>query len=81
MEAVELRKKLMRYIETADERLLNVVKAVVESYEENDIVAYTVKGEPLTRKQYRKELIAGEEEISKQEYTSQEDIEKESENW
>lgn len=57
MEALELRKTMKDYIEEADERLLNVLKAVVESYKENDIVAYTVNGDPLTRKNTAKNFL------------------------
>ncbi len=57
MDTMELRNKLLKYINTADERVLRIVNAVFESYRESDtseeeIVAYTVNGEPLTRKKY-----------------------------
>jgi FixJ family two-component response regulator len=81
MEAVNLREELTEYLKTADERLLNVLKAVVESYRENDIVAYGLEGKPVTRKEYRQELLAAEEEISKGDYLSQEDLEKEIDSW
>lgn len=81
MGAVELRNTLKDYINEADERLLHVLKAVVESYRENDIVAYTEDGQPLTKKQYSQELIDAEAEIGRGEFTTQEDLEKEAENW
>jgi len=81
MEALELRKTMKDYIEEADERLLNVLKAVVESYKENDIVAYTVNGDPLTRKKYCQELLEAEAEVARGEFTDQEDLERESEKW
>lgn len=81
MGAVELRNTLMDYINEADERLLNVLKAVVESYRENDIIAYSVDGERLTKKQYSQELVDAEAEIARGEFTTQEDLEKEAENW
>lgn len=81
METLELRKTMKEYIEQADERLLNVLKAVVESYKENDIVAYAVNGDPLTRKKYYQELLEAEAEIARGEFTAQEDLERESEKW
>lgn len=81
MGALELRESVLEYINTADERLLKVVKAVIESYQENDIVAYTIDGKPLSRVAYKEELQKAIDEIKKGEYTSQEDVEKESNNW
>lgn len=74
MGALELRDSVLEYINTADERLLKVVKAVIESYQENDIVAYTIDGKPLTRITYKEELQEAIAEIKKGDYTSQEDL-------
>jgi hypothetical protein len=81
MGALELRDSVLEYINSADERLLKVVKAVIESYQENDIVAYTVSGNPLTRTTYKAALEEAKNEIKKGGYTTQEDLEKESNNW
>ncbi len=81
MGAVELRETMIGYIKEADEQLFKVLKTVVENYKENDIVAYTVDGQPLTQRQYRQELLDAEAEIERGEFTTQEDLEKEAENW
>jgi hypothetical protein len=81
MGAVELRNTMINYINEADDRLLSVLKAVVESYRENDVVAYTVTGEPLTKKQYNEGLLMAEKEIVNGDFISQEDLEKDSQNW
>lgn len=81
MGALELRDSVLEYINTADERLLKVVKAVIESYQENDIVAYAIDGTPLTRTTYKTELQEAKAEIGRGEYISQEDLEKDSNNW
>ncbi|BDU25933.1 hypothetical protein [Flavobacterium sp. GSB-24] len=81
MGALELRESVLEYINTADERLLKVVKAVIESYQEEEIVAFSVEGKPITRSEYKTQLADGKLEIEKGQYTSQEDLEKESENW
>lgn len=81
MGALELRNNLLEYINQADERLLKVVKAVMESYWEEEIVAHTIDGKALTRKAYKEELNEAVAEIKRGEYTTHEDLEKESENW
>lgn len=82
MATLDLKQSVQNYIETADHRLLKMIKALVESYhEDDDIVAYTVEGRPLTRKQYNQELFDAEAEIKRDELTSVEDLEKEARNW
>jgi hypothetical protein len=81
MGALELRDSVLKYINTADERLLKVVKAVIESYQENDIVAHTIDGKTLTRMAYKEEPQEAKAEIKRGEYITQEDLEKESNNW
>lgn len=82
MASLDLKQSVQNYIDTADNRLLKMIKALVESYQEEDqIVAYTVEGKPLTRKQYNQELVDAETEIQRGELTSVEDLEKESQNW
>lgn len=81
MGALELRESILEYINIADERLLKVVKAVIESYQEEEIVAFSVDGKPITRVVYKAELASAELEIKKGEVISQDDLEKEAENW
>ncbi|MDL5514141.1 hypothetical protein QSE00_20165 [Arenibacter sp. M-2] len=82
MASSDLKQSVQNYIDTADNRLLKMIKALVENYHEEDqIVAYTVDGKPLTRKQYNQELVDAETEIQRGELTSVEDLEKESQNW
>lgn len=45
------------------------------------IVGYTVKGEPLTLESYNKRLEKAEQQLEAGEFISQEDLEKEAENW
>ena len=81
MGALELRNDLIQYIDKADVRLLKVVKAVMESYWEEEIVAYTVGGKALNKESYQNELNEGIEEIKRVDFITQQDLEKESENW
>jgi hypothetical protein len=52
-----------------------------QNYHEEEIVAFTVEGKPLTRASYKAELLEAKAEIKRGEYISQEDLEKESERW
>ena len=81
MGAIGLRDDIKNYVNIADERLLKVVKAVMESYWDEETVAFTVDGKPLTKKMYAQELQNGILEIQNNETISQEIIEKESESW
>lgn len=81
MGALELRDSVLEYLNNADERLLKVVKAVIESYHEEEIVAFSVDGKPITRAVYKAELASADLEIKNGEVISQDDLEKESENW
>lgn len=51
MGAVELRDIVLKYIHTADERLLRVVKAMIESYQEE-----TIDGNDEISAEHKKEL-------------------------
>jgi len=44
-------------------------------------VAYTVDGKPLTKAMYNERLHMAEQQLQSGEYTAQEDLEKEAENW
>lgn len=80
MTTLEIRERIRQYIEVADDRLLNIINAIITE-DQNTVVAYTVKGEPLTLAQYRAELEASEREIEEGKVISQEDLEKEIETW
>ena len=81
MGALELKESVLQSINSADERLLKVVKAVIESYQEDEIVAYSVDGKPLTRNLYKIELTQAIEEINSGKFITQDDLEKESKSW
>lgn len=80
METAEIRKKIHQYIDIADARLLKIINAIIVQ-DENNIVAYTTDGKPLTAAQYKAELDLSEKEIENGQFTTQEDLEKEIEKW
>jgi division protein CdvB (Snf7/Vps24/ESCRT-III family) len=45
------------------------------------VVAYTVDGKPLTKAMYNERLDLAEKQLQSGEYITQEDLEKEAENW
>ncbi|MFT5891266.1 MAG: hypothetical protein ACI9Y7_001367 [Dokdonia sp.] len=54
MGAIELRNKLIEIISNSDERFLRMVNALHKTYkedvsDEDEVVAYTIKGEALTK--------------------------------
>lgn len=84
MAIVDLKKRVQHYIDNADDRLLKLINALAETYQqekETSVVSYTIDGKPLTLEEYNQELFNAEAEISRGEYIAQEDLEKESENW
>ncbi len=58
--------------------LLNKIDKLLE---EEMIVGYTAEGKPLTKQAYDMRLQKAEKQLSEGEYISQEELEKESENW
>lgn len=80
MSNLELKEKIHEYLNRADDRLLKIIYAILNQ-DENEIVAYTTSGKPLTRAAYRAELKESEEEIKRGEVISHEDLEKEIEKW
>jgi hypothetical protein len=61
-----------------EESFLNQINDLIDS---TAIVAYTVTGEPMTLLEYNRNLEEGEAQIARGEFTTQEDLEKEVENW
>lgn len=59
----------------------SLLKKIDKLLEDELIVGYTVDGEPLTKELYNSRLDAAEEQLCLGKYTTQEDMEKESENW
>lgn len=68
------------------QKIMSVSKAslldkIDKLLEEEMIVGFTVDGKPLTKKAYDMRLQKAEEQLSSGDYVSQEELEKESENW
>lgn len=84
MSLEEKRKQLAEWILSSDEATLNKVEEVRAAYDtasDEEIVAVTVQGQPLTKKQYIARIDEARAQFKRGEYTSQEDLEKEMLNW
>ncbi len=63
-----------------DIRIIEQIKQLLKQ-KNNPIVGYEITGEPITRKQLIMLIEKAEKRIDNGEYITQEDLEKESENW
>jgi len=72
-----------KFIQIANpEKIKRLEAALNETLNEDDaIVAYTVAGEPLNAEHYKKRIKEADEAISRGEFTTQEDLEKEVDGW
>ncbi|HMQ00392.1 MAG TPA: hypothetical protein PKC24_11475 [Cyclobacteriaceae bacterium] len=63
-----------------DIQIINQIKELLKQ-KNNPVVGYEITGQPITRKQLIQRIEDAEQRIDKGEYTTQEDLELESENW
>ena len=59
----------------------SVLERIAEILNNEMIVGYTTKGKPLTEKAYNRRIAVVEKQLKNGDTISQEDLEKESENW
>ncbi|MHC0446605.1 hypothetical protein ACWA1F_14440 [Flavobacterium sp. 3-218] len=76
----ELKDKIRHQMDLADERVLRIVSSVFDSYL-NDVVSYDASGNPLTLSEYHNKVEEGLADIKYNRIISQEDLEKEMEDW
>lgn len=69
---------LQRILAVDEASILDKIDALLEK---EMTVGYTTDGKPLTKKQYNLRLERAEAQLKNGEIISQEDLEKESENW
>lgn len=69
---------MQKLLSVSTEALLEKINKILDK---EMIVAYTVEGKPLTQKAYNKRLQKAEQQIKSGNYITQEELEKESENW
>ena len=83
MEATNFtREELAQYIlDKAKDSVVDKIKRIISKEKNNDIVAHTIKGTPLSASQYKAEIQRGLDDIKSNRVTSDEDLAKEIENW
>jgi hypothetical protein len=88
MSAVEIKAEINRYLELVeDERFLKVVHSMLDTYlkesigEDDPIIGYEVDGTPITASTFLKQAEESMAEVERGEYTTLEELEKESEEW
>ena len=59
----------------------SIIEKINKILDKEMIVGYTVEGKPLTKEAYNKRLQKAEAQIQSGNYITQEEIEKEAENW
>ena len=66
-----------------DKRFLQAIYSMLNSYvkDEDKVVGYKSTGEPITKQRLKKEVLEAEKRIDTGEYTTQEELKRESENW
>ena len=77
----ELKKELHDYIDHADERFLKMVFAMSREYNPASIVGYNVDGSPITKEAHVKRVVLASKKVKSGDFITQEDVEKEVENW
>jgi len=83
MSTVQIKKNLIEHIERADDRILRAMYAMLQNYlaEEEQIVAFSVQGEPLTKKDMTALLEEAATDIENGKGLSSDDIRKAKKNW
>lgn len=77
MSTAQLRKELHEYIDRADDRLLKLVRGLFQADHDN----FILPGEPMSDETLKRRVRAAKSRISAGQFTSQEDLESEMEEW
>ncbi len=76
------REELAQYIlHSAEDEVIAKFNAVLEEEKTEEIVAYTTRGEPLTKAKYIQQIKDAEKRIENGQFTTHEDLMKEAKNW
>ena len=81
MGAAELRQELHDYIEQADMDFLRRVHAMSKEYEKPEIAGFTPDGTPIYSNELVKRVKAASKRVKAGDFATQEEVDKEVENW
>ncbi len=76
----ELKNKIQKQLDIADERVLQIVSSVFDDYL-NDIVAYDSNDNPLTLSEYNNKVEEGMEDIKYKRIISHQELNQEMDSW
>ncbi len=77
----KLREELHDYINRADERFLKMVYAMSKEYKNSEIAGYNIDGSPITKENLLKRVKTASQRVKSGDFISQEEVEREIENW
>ena len=81
MGVTELKEELHNYIDQADERFLKMVYAMSREYKASMVIGYNVDGTSITPKKLAQRVTSASKRVKSGNFITQEDVEKEVENW
>jgi hypothetical protein len=79
MNTAQIKRELHQFIDRGDERFLRLVHAVATNYKSEE--DYTEPGTPMDKETYLSRINSARERVASGYYTTQEDLEKEMEQW
>lgn len=82
MGTIQLKEELHQYIDQMDDKLANQIHGMIKaSLEENDAIGFAADGNPMNKEAYIRDINEARTQIREGKYISQEELEKQSENW
>ncbi|UXX80056.1 hypothetical protein N7E81_02915 [Reichenbachiella carrageenanivorans] len=78
MGTAQLKEELHQYVDRGDKRLLHMMQAIAKAYFEED---YTSPGDPMSIEEYKERIREAKSNIAVGHFTTQEDLEREMEQW
>jgi len=82
MNTIELKEELHQYIDQMDDKLANQIHGMIKaSLEKDDIIGFTADGTPMNKEAYIRDIDEARTQIREGKCISQEELEKQSENW
>jgi len=79
MNTTQLKQELHRYVDKGNERFLRLLHAIATNYESDE--DYTLPGTPMDVEDYKTRIRNSKERVKAGYYTTQEDLDKEMEQW
>jgi hypothetical protein len=79
MNTTKIRQELHQFIDSGDERFLRIVHALATNYKSEE--DYTLSGAPMEEKIYKSRIRSARERVNAGYYTTQDDLEKEMDQW